>query len=424
MIKKLEDIGFYTLSDYRCKQVSDKSPLYRCELILTDRCNFKCTYCRGLKKEYKGDMPFDNAMNVLKLWIKDGLKNVRFSGGEPTLYADLDKLVKYAKENNVEHIALSTNGSAKLEYYKHLIDCGVNDFSISLDACCSSFAQSMAGGVNLVWDNLVNNIKELSKLTYVTVGVVVTEENVNELEKIIRFADSLGVSDIRIISSAQYNKVLENVIGIEPELINKYPILKYRIENIKEGRNVRGIKETDSRSCSLVLDDIAIVGDKHYPCIIYLREQGEPIGNVGENMRQERKEWFEKHNCYNDKICRNNCLDVCVCHNNMCMELQINKPHKIERLDSSLFEFSNWHSGHPLELLGYPNEHLRYDNITEGEIKSAIKKYAIGYCEGHSLKVRPKTDSVAIMCQKDDSTFWFHMRNNEFVKIFRNEEAG
>jgi sulfatase maturation enzyme AslB (radical SAM superfamily) len=53
---KLQDIGFYTLSDNQAKNVSWYSDLQRCELILTDRCNFKCVYCRGVKEEYLGDL--------------------------------------------------------------------------------------------------------------------------------------------------------------------------------------------------------------------------------------------------------------------------------------------------------------------------------------------------------------------------------
>ena len=49
MKMKLEKIGFYTLSDKRAKSVTIKSPIQRGELILTDKCNLKCPYCRGLK---------------------------------------------------------------------------------------------------------------------------------------------------------------------------------------------------------------------------------------------------------------------------------------------------------------------------------------------------------------------------------------
>ena len=43
---KLENIGFYTLSDERAKNSSATSPLMRNELIITSLCNFKCLYCR------------------------------------------------------------------------------------------------------------------------------------------------------------------------------------------------------------------------------------------------------------------------------------------------------------------------------------------------------------------------------------------
>lgn len=33
-------------------------------------------------------------------------------------------------------------------------------------------------------------------------------------------------------------------------------------------------------------------------------------------MRIERLEWFKNHDCKKDKICRNNCLDVCIDYNN------------------------------------------------------------------------------------------------------------
>jgi MoaA/NifB/PqqE/SkfB family radical SAM enzyme len=310
---KLEEIGFYTLSDFRFKNSSGNSPIYRGELIVGGRCNFACPYCRGLKVDGKSvtyNFPIEQLMYTLELWVKEGLKNVRFSGGEPTLHPSLLDLVKYCKTNNVERIAISTNGSADLNLYQQLIDAGINDFSISLDSCCSSFGDKMAG-VDGQWEKVVSNIRELSKLTYVTVGVVLTEDNVHLLTDIIQFADSLGVSDIRIISAAQYNKLLESAKSIPANLLSKYPILRYRVNNIKNGINVRGLDENDTSYCALVHDDMIVVGEYHYPCVIYMREGGNPIGKVGVNMRKERMEWALTHNVLEDNICRNQCLDVC-----------------------------------------------------------------------------------------------------------------
>lgn len=93
---KLEEIGFYTLSDKRALNSSHCSDLYRCELMLTDRCNFKCPYCRELKNGR--DLLYKDAKNIIEYWASENLKNIRFSGGEPTLYPKLINLVKIAKK--------------------------------------------------------------------------------------------------------------------------------------------------------------------------------------------------------------------------------------------------------------------------------------------------------------------------------------
>ena len=313
---KLEEIGFYTLSDERAMSASHTSPLSRCELILTSRCNFKCLYCRGLKREYTGDMLFNKAEEVMALWINEGLKNVRFSGGEPTLYDGLDNIVCMARNGGCEHIAISTNGSAPLEQYERLIKCGVNDFSISLDAGCCATGEKMSGGIMASWGRAVDAIKHLSQKVYVSVGIVFTEQNVQEAVETVKFADSLGVTDIRVIPSAQYNKALANLCSLPTGLLNKYPILNYRIKNLGDGKHVRGIGPNDTNKCSLVLDDMACVGNYHYPCVIYLREQGQPIGEINANMREERRLWYLRHNTHKDAICSKNCLDVCIAYNN------------------------------------------------------------------------------------------------------------
>lgn len=305
---KLQDIGFYTLSDDRAKSSCAGSCLSRCELILTSRCNFRCPYCRSVGGN---DMPIQQAFNTVDIWCDDGLKNIRFSGGEPTLYNGLNDLVRLAQSRGVKRIALSTNGSASQEKYKSLLDDGVNDFSISLDACCAEDGDKMAGGRKGAFNTVVKNIEWLAKNTYVTVGVVLTETNVRRTEEIICFADSLGVSDIRVIPAAQHGAALPK-INVPEDVLNKYPILRYRERNLKAGRTVRGNPE---RQCGLVLDDMAVMGGDHYPCIIYMREGGNPIGQVSKNMRKEREEWSINHDCTEDEICSKNCLDVCVDYN-------------------------------------------------------------------------------------------------------------
>jgi molybdenum cofactor biosynthesis enzyme MoaA len=290
-------------------------------MILTHACNFKCPYCRPLRQDCQGTMPLERALFVLDQWIDQGLKHVRFSGGEPTLYPHLVTLVQHCNDRGVKRIAISSNGSAPRAKYAALVEAGANDFSISLDACCAGDAEKMSGGLCVI-DNVSENIRWLASQTYVTAGVVLTDANYQEMNNIIRFADSLGVVDVRIISAAQENFLLEGVLSIEQELLEKHPILRYRANNIRNGRGVRGLRESDPHTCYLMYDDSVVAGDQHFPCIIYLREGGSPVGKVGPNMRQERVEFLKKHDPHKDPICKANCLDVCIEHLNRCHEFR------------------------------------------------------------------------------------------------------
>ena len=111
---KLENIGFYTLSDDRAKNTSINSPLWRCELILTDKCNFRCPYCRGMRDDCKGTLSLESVNSLISYLTRHGLKNVRFSGGEPTLYPHLHNIAKRCRSLGVERVAISTNGYASI----------------------------------------------------------------------------------------------------------------------------------------------------------------------------------------------------------------------------------------------------------------------------------------------------------------------
>jgi sulfatase maturation enzyme AslB (radical SAM superfamily) len=313
----LDKIGFYTLSEERARTASAFTPLMRCEMVITEKCNFRCPYCRGLKGDANRTLTGSEIKNGLSYWIQDGLNNVRFSGGEPTLHINLLDAVKQCKLGGVKRIAISTNGFMPQKKYDDLLCAGVNDFSISLDACCSSIGDMMAGGRKGAWKRVIETIRYLGYDNYVTVGIVVTDENIGQLVDTILFAHDLGVSDIRVIPAAQYTR--DNTKELEKipfDILCAHPILYYRVQRAILGHSVRGISKVDSRKCGLVLDDSVIAGGYHYPCVIYLREGGRYIGRVGGGMRTDRLKWHLTHDTHKDAICRNNCLDVCIEYNN------------------------------------------------------------------------------------------------------------
>lgn len=415
---RLEDIGFYTLCDKRAMEASEFSPLWRNELIITSRCNFNCPYCRGTNINGQNrDMSFEEIKNVVDFWAENNIQNVRLSGGEPTVHADIVKIVQYIKQrcSDIKHIAMSTNGYAERDLYDQLLSAGINDFSISLDACCASVGDMMTGGIPGAWSRVVDNIKYLSGQTYVTVGMVFTKENAGQLRDSILFAHELGVSDIRIISAAQWNDFdIFKSLQLPEEVLNAHPILAYRIGNFSHDRNVRGISDSDVRRCGLILDDMIVKGDYHYPCVIKMREGCDPIGKITDSsVRSDRADYFKKCDCYSDKICSNNCLDVCVDYNNKFIRSKIVAQKVVPQLPSDSFTWDRWSAG---SIHDFGIEHFRFGNCaTYG---GALRDGLLGYCFADKIKCRPKANHVALLYENNGRTFWFHLRNDEFYEIF------
>ena len=81
----------------------------------------------------------------------------------------------------------------------------------------------------------------------------------------------------------------------------------------RAGRPVRGLVEgRDSHHCWWVQDDIVLTPDGHYPCIVYPREKGGPIGPLAtvKEMREARLAWAKAGDTHKDLICKPYCMDI------------------------------------------------------------------------------------------------------------------
>src|SRR5580698_5567496 len=96
-------------------------PLRDLRISVTDRCNFRCTYC--MPKEIFGRefvflpraqlLTFEEIGRLARAFARDGVSKVRLTGGEPLLRRDLEQLVAMLAEiDGISDVALTTNGSA------------------------------------------------------------------------------------------------------------------------------------------------------------------------------------------------------------------------------------------------------------------------------------------------------------------------
>ena len=190
---------------------------------------------------------------------------------------------------------MSTNGTFGIDNYSKL---NIDIFSISLD----DYDQNIL--INRGYKNpskIIETIRELSKNFYVNVGLVIDNINISRLEDIIDFILDLGVDDIKLSTNTK-----NELIPKFKKDYKEYPILNYRINNFKQNKQMRGFP---SKKCHIAKNDITIVGNKHYPCLIYFREGGKPINNLNKNVYEDRLIWFKNHNSQKDKICKKYCMD-------------------------------------------------------------------------------------------------------------------
>ena len=310
---KLDDIGFYTLNDERAKNCSITSPMTRACFVITGRCNFHCPYCTG--PVCNRDFTTEQVVSLLTdLRNNHRLGSCRFTGGEPTVHKGLLDMVKAAKTLGVPKIAISTNGSASPALYQDLVANGANDFSISADCQDLELAAKLSGRANM-WEIVKSNIAMLSKIAYVIIGTTITEENVNQIPETLQFLSDLGVADIKLATATQFEKPIpiEILNQISHDILDHMPVLRYRIANYKRGREVRGLVEVrDCHKCLWVQDDIVMTPDGHYPCIVYPREHGSPIGQLKTviEMRQDRLNWAMAKDTFEDSICKKYCMDI------------------------------------------------------------------------------------------------------------------
>lgn len=107
-------------------------------ISVTDRCNFRCTYCmpeEGVPlKKHNEILSYNEIAEIVKTGAELGMSKIRITGGEPLIRKDLHILVKMLSEiEGITDIGLTTNGVFLPKQAKLLKESGLNRVNISLD---------------------------------------------------------------------------------------------------------------------------------------------------------------------------------------------------------------------------------------------------------------------------------------------------
>ena len=107
---------------------------------ITDRCNYKCVYCRTgeLGAQYP-ELKIEEYLRLISLFVSLGITKVRLTGGEPLLRRGLVELVQQLARmrtifGDPLSLALTTNGHLLDSLAQPLKDAGLHRVTVSMDA--------------------------------------------------------------------------------------------------------------------------------------------------------------------------------------------------------------------------------------------------------------------------------------------------
>ena len=121
-------------------------PLRDLRISVTDRCNFRCSYCMP-KEIFDKDyaylphaelLSFEEITRIARVFVAHGVQKIRLTGGEPLLRKNLERLIEQLAQLRTPEglpldLTLTTNGSLLARKARALKDAGLQRVTVSLD---------------------------------------------------------------------------------------------------------------------------------------------------------------------------------------------------------------------------------------------------------------------------------------------------
>jgi cyclic pyranopterin phosphate synthase len=107
-------------------------------ISITDRCNFRCVYCRSADPENyreRGEiLTWAELDRLARVFVGLGIRKVRVTGGEPLIRDGVEDFIHRLSELGIEDLSITTNGHLLAERLSRLIAAGLKRINVSLDS--------------------------------------------------------------------------------------------------------------------------------------------------------------------------------------------------------------------------------------------------------------------------------------------------
>ncbi|MEM3567761.1 MAG: radical SAM protein, partial [Thermoplasmata archaeon] len=200
---------------------------YRMDLALTYRCNDRCLHCY-VGERTKKEMALEDWLKVIDKLYNIGVPHIVFTGGEPTLYGGLERLIERAEKRGIV-TGLNTNGRklADKAYLKKLADAGLDHVQITVESSDREIHNKMVGAE--AFDETIQGLKNaLDANLFVLTNTTITRLNKDTVEQTVKFLHSLGVKNFACNGLIYSGRGRECELGLdEKELIE--PVMKAKM---------------------------------------------------------------------------------------------------------------------------------------------------------------------------------------------------
>jgi GTP 3',8-cyclase len=195
LVSSQTEIGTARLTDSHGRVIHDL------RVSVTDRCNYKCVYCRtGEEGPQYPDLAIDEYLRMIRLFVGLGITKVRLTGGEPLLRRGLIDLIRElgtlrTLTGEPPDLALTTNGHLLDSLAAPLKAAGLNRVTVSMDAVDESTFERITrvpGSFRAVLGGI--RAARAALLTPVKINCVLLRGfNDDQVESFARFARQEGV---------------------------------------------------------------------------------------------------------------------------------------------------------------------------------------------------------------------------------------
>jgi cyclic pyranopterin phosphate synthase len=162
-------------------------------ISVTDRCNFRCVYCRSANPENHmaehALLEWEEYERLARILVGMGIRKIRVTGGEPLVRPGVEDFIARLKVLGVQDLSMTTNGHLLAERCDRLVAAGLNRINISLDSLDREKFEQITR--TKTFDQVLEGIKaaQASPLRPVKVNAVLVRGiNDGEVEAFAEFA--------------------------------------------------------------------------------------------------------------------------------------------------------------------------------------------------------------------------------------------